>query len=126
QTLAITITHPYNTSHHQKISKECQPQALQSQQNQTIPTQSQQLQRKIWPNHNQTPKVNNPILPKIHRSLKNEPGEHQDFKGTMTTIVEHLYSIQNKFKGLHSARKTTGDPTIKHFTRDVKAAFEET
>ncbi|KAI7955359.1 hypothetical protein MJO28_005759 [Puccinia striiformis f. sp. tritici] len=102
--------------------------------------------------------VNNPILPKIHRSLKNEPGEHQDLKGTMTTIVEHLYevlplganewsqvvdmyndyaqkncrafrdekSIRNKFKGLHSARKPTGDPTIKHFIRDAKAAFEET
>ncbi|KAI7955346.1 hypothetical protein MJO28_005746, partial [Puccinia striiformis f. sp. tritici] len=85
------LTIPHIIKNQQGMPPQCQPQALQFQQNQTIPTQSQQLQRKIWPNHNQTPKVNNPILPKIHRSLKNEPGEHQDFKGTMTTIVEHLY-----------------------------------
>ncbi|KAH9464099.1 hypothetical protein Pst134EB_003636 [Puccinia striiformis f. sp. tritici] len=34
-------------------------------------------------------------------------------------------SIRNKFKGLHSARKPTGDPMIKDFIRDAKAAFEE-
>ncbi|KAH9470369.1 hypothetical protein MJO29_004580 [Puccinia striiformis f. sp. tritici] len=29
------------------------------------------------------------------------------------------------FKGLHSARKPTGDPMIKDSIRDAKAAFEE-
>ncbi|KAI7960698.1 hypothetical protein MJO29_005766, partial [Puccinia striiformis f. sp. tritici] len=74
------LTIPHIIKNQQGMPPQCQPQALQFQQNQTIPTQSQQL------------------------------------SGTSNTTASQLIATQ----------KPTGDPTIKHFIRDAKAAFEET
>ncbi|KAI7961778.1 hypothetical protein MJO28_002267 [Puccinia striiformis f. sp. tritici] len=153
-----------------------QPQAPRSQQNQTIPTQSQQQsgtsnttasqsiatqseENSAEPQSNPQDEQSNTSkdTQKSQKGAGRAPGSQgyndNDSRALVRAIKEVLplganewsrvvdmyndyaqknqrafrdeKSIRNKFKGLHSARKPTGDPMIKDFIRDAKAAFEE-
>ncbi|KNE95483.1 hypothetical protein PSTG_11195 [Puccinia striiformis f. sp. tritici PST-78] len=126
-----------------------QPQAPRSQQNQTIPTQSQQqsgTSNTTAPQSIATQSEENSAEPqsnpqdeqsntskdtqKSQKRAGRAPGS-QGYNDNDSRALKNQRafrdekSIRNMFKGLHSARKPTGDPMIKDSIRDAKAAFEE-